>query len=325
MDKKFDVAAICNALVDVIIEVEEEELKDLGIKKGIMHLIDEPRQRELLAKFADKPKTIELGGSSLNAIRALAMLDRKTVFVGMVGEDDFGNMIIKRMQELKIEPKLAKSGEVATGSSFILVTPDGERTMNTFLGASCMFGVDDMPRSEIESAKVLHFCGYQWATESQKQSVALATGWAKESKTVVSFDLADPWVVEANREVFQIFIRDNADIVFANSEEARLLYGTTEDAAKNIADSGAVAVVKLGAKGAVVRENGSEHPVEVVETNVVDTTAAGDMFAGGFLHGFLDSRPLAECGKFGAHLAADVISRIGAHLDDEVIKRVQNL
>jgi sugar/nucleoside kinase (ribokinase family) len=195
--------------------------------------------------------------------------------------------------------------------------------MNTHLGASRLYSHDQVPFAAIESAKVFHFSGYQWDTEAQKKAIKAAVLKAKEAGAAVSFDVADPFVVNRNRDDFAGLIRDHADIVFCNRDEAKGLYDESpEFAASKIAESGAIAVVKLGAEGALVRQGATSFKVKPIATDVVDTTAAGDMFAAGFLYGHLQGRPLEVCGHMAATLASDVISRIGATVSNGALGAV---
>ena len=323
--KTHDVVGICNALVDILITVEERDVQELKLTKGIMHLVDAPRQLEVLTHFHNRPQALELGGSALNAIRTLAQLGKRTVFAGMVSDDEFGDRIVKRMEQLGIVARLGRSLE-KTGSCVILITPDGERTMNTHLGASRLYGEAEVPHTEIAAAKILHFCGYQWDTDGQKQGIGKAVATAKAHETLVSFDVADPFVIGRNRDAFLKVIAEDADLVFSNKEEARMLYGgSPEDAARCIADTGAIAVIKLGAEGALVRKGSEVHRISPVATHVIDTTAAGDMFAAGFLFGFTSGRSLDVCGRMAATIASDVISRIGATVSNAALADVASI
>jgi sugar/nucleoside kinase (ribokinase family) len=268
----------------------------------------------------------------MNAIRTLASLGRKTAFTGMVGADEFGLRIATRMEQLGILSHIASAkqehaadGE-GTGSCVILITPDGERTMNTNLGVSSRYSKSDIPFETIKNAKVMHFTGYQWDTPRQKEAIMAAIAAGKDHGTLISFDLADPFVVERHREELQQIVKGEADIVFANKEEAKLLYNNTPAyAAEQIAATGAIAVIKLGAEGAMVRSGQETIQVAPVATKVVDTTAAGDMFAAGFLNGFSLGKDLGICGQMAATLASDVISRIGATVSHHAIGSVNKL
>ena len=323
--KSLDIVGICNALVDILIQAQDADLKALGLNKGVMHLVDAPRQQQVLHHFGKSPHAVELGGSAMNAIRTLAQLKRRTAFAGMVGPDAYGERILARMAQLGIAGRLGKSSE-PTGSCVVLITPDGERTMNTHLGASRLYGQAEVPEDEIKRARVLHFCGYQLDTDGQKAAIRQAMDLAKANGTLISFDVADPFVVGRNREAFQRVIAEDAGLVFANREEAKLLYDATpEVAAREIAKSGAVAVIKLGAEGALVQKGSEVLRIRPVPTSVVDTTAAGDMFAAGFLYGFTADRPLADCGRMAARIASDVISRVGATVSNEALAEVATM
>lgn len=327
-EKTLDVTAICNALVDVVVEASQEDLDRFELKKGIMHLVDEHRQKSILSQLDVKPEAIELGGSSLNAIRTLAGLGFQTSFMGMTGDDDFGGKIRTRLSEHGIKAHLGQT-ETATGSCLILVTPDGERTMNTCLGASCLFDESIVQEQDIASARVFHFCGYQWANPGQISAIRKAIDLAAKAGTKVSFDLADPFVVGGNRDDFTKLIEDgHTDVIFANREEMRLLvdYDDPERAARETATRGkAVTVVKLGAEGAVVADpDGKLTKIDVVPADVKDTTAAGDMFASGFLAGMCQGLALQDCGRLASHLASDVISRYGATVSQQAIEHARS-
>ena len=322
--QKFDISSICNALMDILVKADDSDIKALELNKGIMHLVDDGRQKTVSEHFHGKIDKTELGGSSLNAMRTLAGLGVKTSFAGMVGKDEYGDKIKKRMSDLNIDARLQTLDDTATGSCFILVTPDGERTMNTNLGASIRFNESLVPHEVIKNSRVFHFCGYQWSSEPQIKAIEAAIETAKSNGCLVSFDVADPFVVEQNREAFAKLIEEKADIVFANQEEAKLLYESDpQSACDRIATSGAIAVIKLGSEGALVGKGKDRFKISPVATKVEDTTAAGDMFAAGFLYGVLKDKSPEESGRIAATLASDVISRIGATVSDKALSSVR--
>jgi sugar/nucleoside kinase (ribokinase family) len=311
--RSFDVTSICNALMDILIEVDDTDLQKLGLTKGIMHLVDSKRQADVLNYFARKTSVTELGGSSLNAIRTLSQLGHSTFFAGMISDDLYGARIKSRLDQLNIASNLGGHATESTGTCIILITPDGERTMNTNLGASRLYTKSEVPKAQILNSRIFHFSGYQWDTAEQKNALLEALELCKKNDKTVSFDLADPFVVDRNRTDFEALINDYADIVFANKEEAKILYHSSpEIAAAKIASSGAIAVVKLGGEGAMVCQGDQCDKIAPVSTKVIDTTGAGDMFAAGFLHGVLKGQSTAVSGKIAATLASDVISRVGA-------------
>ncbi len=319
--KKYDVLTICNALVDIIYKASDLELKQFKLTKGQMNLVESEKQLAILRHFAGRETTVEIGGSSLNAMRALAMLKKKTVFAGMLSEDPHGYTVRKRLEDLNIKANLHYTEKDATGTCVVLVTQDGERTMNTHLGASRLYTKDIIPVTDIQEARIFHISGYQWDTEAQKETIATALKLAKEADCEISFDLADPFVVSKYKDSFTSIIEEYADIVFANEEEAKLLYGlSAQETAQRIVDSGAIAVIKLGARGAWVQNKKEAFQIGAVPTDVVDTTGAGDMFAAGFLFGHLSGLGLETSSHIAAYLASDVISRYGAHLSEEAVE-----
>ncbi len=321
--KSLDVVSICNALVDVLVKASEADIDQLALNKGIMHLVDDERQQQVIRHFSVKETTQELGGSSMNAIRTLAALGAKTAFAGAIGRDPYGNMIQSRMASLGIKSHL-QHVDAHTGTCFILVTPDGERTMNTSLGASCIYDEKIVPEADIAAARVFHFSAYQWANPGQIRAIRRALQVAKANDTLVSFDLADPFVVKNCREDFIPLIEEYADIVFSNREETRLLYDATPEISCNrLTEAGAIAAIKLGADGALIGKGSQRHIIKAVPTEVVDTTAAGDMFAAGFLYGICRGKPLDACGHLAATLASDVISRLGATVASKALDRVR--
>tara|TARA_B100000902_G_scaffold388489_1_gene434240 strand:- start:102 stop:1091 length:990 start_codon:yes stop_codon:yes gene_type:complete len=324
--KTLDVVSICNALIDLLIQAEESDIQSLDLNKGIMHLVDADRQKTVLSHFEGHETTTQLGGSCLNAIRTLAALDAKTAFAGMIGPDAFGKNIREKMSALGIQAALKEHKNEDTGTCAVLITPDGERTMNTNLGASCLFDESIVPEQEIKNSNIFHFCGYQWSSPEQIKAIETAIKIGRSSNTLISFDVADPFVVQNCREDFKKIIDSDTDVVFANEEESKMLYDSSpEEAAAKISASGAIAVIKLGAKGALIQRGEEVVKVSAEPTTVVDTTGAGDMFAAGFLYGLSKDKDLATCGKMAAIAAGDTISHIGASVGDAAIRKIKDL
>jgi sugar/nucleoside kinase (ribokinase family) len=323
---QYDVTSICNALMDLLVQCDEDFLVQSDIHKGVMHLVDGERQNAILNKLEKTNLKTNLGGSSLNAMRSLAHLGAKVGFNGAIGHDIYGEMVEEKMKELGISYNLGRSDTEPTGTCLVLVTPDGERTMNTCLGASRMYSASDIDFDMIRQSKYFHFCGYQWDTENQKDAIKKAISVAKSAGVRISFDVADPFVVDRNKEEFLQLITDSADVVFANQVEAEMLFGgTPEMAAQKISEAGAMAVIKTGSKGAIVRTGSEKHLIPAVQTTVVDTTAAGDMFAGGFLYGLTHNKDVFTAGKMAATLASCVISRVGTSVLAETYAKVKTL
>lgn len=315
MSHKFDVSSICNVLVDILIHISDEDLKALDLEKGKMHLVDKFQQRRILDYFQGHSRKVELGGSSLNTIKALAQLECQVSFSGMVGQDSYGKVAREGMDAFGIKSFLQQHDSEETGKSLVLVSPDGERTMNTYLGASSLYQDQSLSYDLIRNSRFFHFSGYQWDTEDQKNIAMKSIKIAKENSCLVSFDLADPFVVKKYKQDFLSLLDHEVDIFFGNREEIALLFdGLSMESLFREKKREVIAVIKLDKDGAVVYNKGKKFIIPPVVTNVVDTTGAGDMFAAGFLCGMINGLKLDTCGKIASILASDVISHFGAVL-----------
>jgi sugar/nucleoside kinase (ribokinase family) len=310
----FDVLCIGNAIVDVIARVEDNFVSRHGLVKGSMNLIDEARAEQL---YGDMGQAIEVsGGSAGNTAAGVASLGGKAAYFGKVKADQLGSIFRHdmRAQGVAFDTAPATDGP-ATARSFILVTPDSERTMNTYLGACVNFTVADVDRKVVEAAQVTYMEGYLWDRPEAKEAFKLAAKIARAAGRQTSITLSDSFCVERHRDSFLDLIRNDIDIVFANETEIKSLY-QTEDfgaATKAVAADCPIAVVTRSEKGCVVVKGGDilESPAHPVN-KVVDVTGAGDLFASGFLYGFTNGRTLYDSARLGSMAAAEVISHLGA-------------
>lgn len=313
------VYGIGNPLIDIIAQVADEDLSNLGIHKGTMHLIDERRRRELLAFLAGKSVSYSCGGSCPNTIITLASLGIEATLAGKVGDDEFGTIYKNRLGELAVRDELAFCKE-PTGSSIILISPDSERTMNTYLGANRYYQKEDVVEQSVRDADYFHFTGYMWDTQSQRDAVMKALHIAKAAGTQVSFDIADPFAVGRNRDTFLELISRQADVVFANSEEARILFDNYDayECCRSMGKLCPIAVVKNGKRGSFIAHAGkvSRIPVQGPSTPV-DTTGAGDVYAAGFLYGLCKHRQIEQAGNIASFLAGEIIQQRGAQFPAE--------
>ena len=310
----FDVLCIGNAIVDVIARVEEDFVSRHGLVKGSMNLIDEARAEDLYAAMG---QAIEVsGGSAGNTAAGVASLGGKAAYFGKVKDDQLGAIFRHdmRAQGVTYDTPPALDGP-ATARSFILVTPDSERTMNTYLGACVNFTATDVDRKTVEAAQVTYMEGYLWDRPEAKEAFKLAARVARGANRKTSITLSDSFCVERHRESFLDLIRNDIDIVFANEAETKSLYQTQnfDSAMKAIAKDCPVAVLTRSEKGCIVVRGEEVHviPAYPVST-VVDVTGAGDLFAAGFLRGFTSGKTLPEAARLGSVAAAEVISHIGA-------------
>jgi sugar/nucleoside kinase (ribokinase family) len=310
----FDVLCIGNAIVDVIARVEEGFVSRQGLVKGSMNLIDEARAEEL---YAGMGQAIEVsGGSAGNTAAGVASLGGRAAYFGKVKADQLGAIFRHdmRAQGVFFDTQAAEDGP-ATARSFILVTPDSERTMNTYLGACVNFTTHDVDRAVVEASQVTYMEGYLWDRPEAKEAFKLAARIARGASRKTSITLSDSFCVERHRESFLDLIRNDIDIVFANETEVKSLYQTQnfDGAMKAIAKDCPIAVLTRSEKGCIVVKGDEVHasPAHPVE-KVVDVTGAGDLFAAGFLYGFTNGKSLAEAARLGSLAAAEVISHIGA-------------
>lgn len=308
------VYGIGNPLIDIIVQVGEDDLEKMHIHKGTMHLIDEQRREALLAYIKDRPVDYSCGGSCPNTIITLASLGIRTTLAGKVGLDTYGKLYRQRLHQFSVADELVECDE-PTGSSIIFITSDSERTMNTYLGANRYFGPNDVVQQTIREADIFHFTGYMWDTQSQKDSVKLAITIAEESNTRISFDVADSFAVGRNRDEFLSIIADHATVVFANSEEARILFDNYDpyECCKSMGKLCETAVVKNGKAGSFICHRRTIFRIPSQGPEVpVDTTGAGDVYAAGFLYGLCRNLSIMDAGSIASFLAGEIIQQRGA-------------
>jgi sugar/nucleoside kinase (ribokinase family) len=314
MTTAHDVVGIGNAIVDVISHAEDKFLERNGLVKGSMTLIDEARAGELYDRMGP---AIEIsGGSAANTIAGVASLGGKGAYIGKVCDDQLGDVFAHDLRALGVafETK-AITGSPSTARSLILVTPDAQRTMNTYLGACVELGPDDIDEATIRGAKVTYLEGYLWDKPTAKEAFLKAARIAHDGGRKVSLTLSDSFCVERHRASFRDLIDGHVDILFANEHEIMALYevDTLEAAIEAVRGACEIVAITRSARGSVVLSGPDAFEVAAERVGkVVDTTGAGDLYAAGFLYGLTSGRPLAECGRIGSIAAAEVISHYGA-------------
>lgn len=317
------VLGIGNALVDIMTKLKNDDLlKENNLPRGSMQLIDQDFADKLTEATRDLEKLQSSGGSAANTIHGLARLGVPTGFIGKVGKDELGDLFHDDMKNNKIDPKLFRS-QTTTGRSIALVSPDSERTMATMLGAAVELSPDDLKESIFEGYDYLHIEGYLILNhELLKKAFELA----KKQGMKVSLDLASYNVVEDNLEFLKTFVKDYVDIIFANEEEAKSFTGKEPEAAlDDLAEVCDIAVVKVGKEGSFVKKGAEKVKIDPIDVKPVDTTGAGDAYAGGFLYGLINNFSLDKSGYIGAVLAGKVIEVIGAKMDDAKWKEVYKM
>ncbi|HKT53758.1 MAG TPA: adenosine kinase [Caulobacteraceae bacterium] len=313
MTELYDVAAIGNAIVDVIAHASDGFLAEEGLVKGSMALIDEATAAALYDRMGVGIETS--GGSAGNTIAGVASLGGRGVHIGKVANDELGEVYAHDLEA--IGAKFAGgvlSGGAATGRSLINVTPDGQRTMATFLGAAALLAPEDVDPAVIEAAKIVFMEGYLFDPQDARRAFAKAAALARTNDRLVALTLSDSFVVDRHREALIGFIDNEVDVLFANEDEITSLFQTDDFdvAVKAVRGRAKIAAVTRSEKGSAVVAGDQIHHVDAFGVEkVVDTTGAGDQYAAGFLFGLARGYGLPHCGKLGSMAAAEVISHIG--------------
>ncbi|HEY4115005.1 MAG TPA: adenosine kinase [Rhizomicrobium sp.] len=313
MAGQYDVAGLGNAIVDVIAAADDEFLLQHNIAKGVMTLIDDFRADQLLRVFPEGQETA--GGSAANTMAGLASLGGTGLFVGKTKADRLGASFADSLKSIGVHyaTKPAKDG-AASACCLIVVTPDGHRSMNTYLGAAREIAPHDIDETEIAAAQILYVEGYLWDAPEAKAAINKAMAAAKRAGRKVAFTLSDPFCVARWRDEFRQLMGE-IDILFANEEEAKALFEVDEfdGVLQALRHWPGIAALTRSEKGCVVAQRGDVHVLDAVPVSrVVDTTGAGDQFAAGFLYGVTHGKHLADAGRLGALAAAEVISHYGA-------------
>ncbi|MBI1197322.1 MAG: adenosine kinase [Phenylobacterium sp.] len=313
MPELYDVAAIGNAIVDVIAPCSDAFLAENGLTKGAMMLVDPQASATLYSRMAQAVEAS--GGSAANTIAGLASFGGKGAFMGKVADDQLGKVFAHDMRAIgaRFENQPLVGGP-ATAVSMINVTPDAQRTMCTFLGASVEFTDADVDAATVEAAKIVYLEGYLFDAEAARRAFAKAAALAHGAGRMIALTLSDSFVVERHRAALKGFIEGQVDLLFANEAELTSLFETDDfDAAlEALRPHVKIAAVTRSEKGSVILDHGERLTVaaEGVE-KVVDTTGAGDQYAAGFMFGLSRGRPLQVCGKLASLAAAEVISHYG--------------
>ncbi len=322
-EPRYDVIAIGNAIVDVVSSCSDELIEELGMPKGGMTLIDADQAQELYDAMG--PAREISGGSAANTLAGLSALGAQCAFVGQVAADQLGSVFAHDIRAVGIDYDTpAREGEPPTARCLIFVTPDGQRTMNTFLGASQFLPATALDEEAIGGAKILYLEGYLWDPEEPRAAMRRAIETAKASGRKVAFTLSDAFVIARYGDDFRALINDGLiDILFANEVELGAITGEVDFEAGIAAlkDKVPTLVVTRSEKGAVAISSGERAAVAAEPVDeVVDTTGAGDLFAAGFLAGYVKDKPLEISLKMGAIAAAEIISHYGARPEEDLAK-----
>lgn len=317
---------IGNPLIDIVIQSTHKDLSNLSLNSGVMHLVDEKRQQEILNYFQNSRPQYFPGGSAPNTMVACAGLGTSSLIAGKIGHDQFGDIYSNQVEKYGVLSGLVR-GDGPTGSSIILVTPDGERTMNTHLGMCREFSENDVDEKILSNATYFYFTGYMWDTESQKAAIQKAIQISKRNDVQIIFDVADPFAVDRNVDEFLYMIEHDVDIVFANHHELNILFGSdnVDECGKKLSKIVSSAGIKLGKEGSMVIEGGQSHLIPPQPILAKDSTGAGDMYAAGFLAALSNGLSMKKAGEIGGELAEEIIQQSGAQFSLERIHALKKI
>lgn len=309
-----DVVGIGNAIVDVLVQTDDAFLTQHSLQKGGMALIDE-HQAEVLYT-ASGPGLETSGGSVANTMVGIAQLGGRAGFIGRVKNDQLGGIFSHDIRAVgaRFDTPAATTG-ATTARCLIYVTPDAERTMCTFLGASTQLEPDDLDLSMVSDTKVLYLEGYLWDSPAAKRAFIAAAEACRAANGQVALSLSDGFCVDRHRDSFLDLVNGHVDVLFANEVEIKSLYQTDDfDAAlESVRGSCSVIAITRGSEGSVVMSGDQRWDIGIVGLgDLIDTTGAGDLYAGGFLHGYTQGESLERCGQLGAICAGQIVTQLGA-------------
>ena len=307
MDK---IIGLGNALVDVLATLKDDSLlHEMNLPKGSMQLVDDVKFQEINTCFAGMKTHLATGGSAANTILGLSCLGASTGFIGKIGKDEYGNFFRENLEKNGIEDKLLLS-DLPSGVASTFITPDGERTFGTYLGAAATLTADELSPDMFKGYSYLYIEGYM---VQDHDMILRAIQLGKEAGLQICLDLASYNIVDAYKEFFTLLINKYVDIVFANEDEAKAFTGDGPLAALDVLGKQcSIAVVKIGSEGSYIRKGTIDVKVDAIKVkNVVDTTGAGDYYAAGFLYGLTCGYSLDKCAKIGSILSGNVIQVIG--------------
>ena len=325
-EPSLDIVGIGNAIVDVLTTTDDSLLELLSLKKGSMTLIDENKANELYEMVKDRIQ--KSGGSAANSLACVAQLGGKAAFIGRVRNDKLGEIFTK---EISTTGTIFKTPPSSIGPStarcLIFVTPDAQRTMCTYLGASVLLEPKDIDLSAVREAKILYLEGYLWDNPAAKSAFIKAAEIAKGAARKVALSLSDSFCVSRHRESFINLVEDHIDILFSNEDEIKTLYETSSlnTALEKLKKKCDIAAITIGEKGSILIQNGEVINIDpFIMGKAIDTTGAGDLYAGGFLKGLADGLKPELSAKIGSICAGQIVTQVGSRSNTDLLKLINS-
>ena len=312
----YDVYGVGNSLVDIQARISDSVLQSLDYPKGVMTLVDEAAQQRVLDALHGVPVNRCAGGSAANTVIALADFGGQAAYAGKTGNDALGQFCLQDMRKMGVQIEVPQANG-QTGTCVVLITEDAQRTMLTHLGVSSTLGPDDINEAEIREAKYVYVEGYLFTGESTRAAAYKTIEVAKKHGVKVAFTVSDPFLINLFRDEFLKLIEGPVDLLFCNLEEARSLTGKENpiDCAQEISRHAESVALTLGANGSLLMHDGQAIPVEGVSAKAIDTTGAGDMYAGALLFGITNGLSWKQSGHLASHAAARIVAQLGARLE----------
>ena len=321
MSKK--ILGMGNAVLDILAEAKEEDIKKNNLKKGTMALVAQEESDKLLSEINFIKK--DSGGSVANTLAAISLFGGDSYFCGKVKNDDLGKVFVQSMEKVgtKFLCEMANTG-LPTARCIVMVTSDGERTMQTFLGASTTLKKDDITNSFFDEIDYILIEGYLWSSPSAREAIKKTVNISKEKKLKIVFSLSDPGLVNMFKNEFENFIINDVDILIGNESEFNELSNNNNETLKKITDSVDIAAITLGENGAKIIHDNEIITIKANKVDkVVDSTGAGDMFAAGFLYKILNNNSLRDSGEFGCNVASRIVTQYGARPSDDFLSFIK--
>ena len=316
------VLGLGNALTDILLQVSEDDVRELGLAKGSMNLIDIDQAQAIQRCFAHVRKTMVAGGSAANTINAIAAMGGKSALIGKLGADDIGVFYRSDLIKNGALPMLLQS-HLMSGCCTVLITPDGERTFCTYLGAAADLKPDDIGKDAFRGFDIFHIEGYMVQNHNL---IEKAVCIAKEEGMIVSLDLASFNVVNENYDFLHYLVDNYVDIVFANEDESyAYTHCQPDEAVKTIAKECEMAIVKVGKRGSYITDGDMVEHIGAITSNCLDSTGAGDLYAAGFLYGIADGLDMRRCAEIGTLAAGRVVEVVGTKLSDDTWEEIKRL
>ncbi len=324
---KYDVYGVGNALVDIQANVSDETLKKLDFQKGVMTLVDEEVQTEVLSAISENNISQCAGGSAANTMMGIADFGGKAAYRCQVAADAIGDFYVSDLRERGVDIEIDPP-EGQTGTCVILITDDAERTMLTCLGASKNLGPDDVDEDMIRQSKYVYIEGYLFTQEPTRSAALRAIELAKKNDVKVAFTVSDPFLIQYHKDEFQELIEGPVDLVFCNLDEARALTGKHDsiDCAHVLHQHAENVALTLGSNGSLLMHDGETIAIEGVTVDAKDTTGAGDMYAAGILYGITNGLTWKQSGHLASHAPGRIVSQLGARFSEPISsEEIQNI